>query len=161
MADDNVHFNTKHGQARRGKKTPEYATWVRIKTRCSNPKLHNFRYYGGKGIKVCDRWINGEDGKSGFECFLEDMGPRPSKDHTIDRKDSNKDYEPDNCKWATHKEQQNNTSYNVPITYKGETHNLGEWATILGLKYTTLHRRLTALGWTIEEAFTSPIVHTE
>jgi len=102
----------------------EYKIWAGMKSRCSdikNPK------YGGRGIKVCDRWINS------FENFLNDMGCRPSKNYSIERIDVNGNYEPDNCRWATTLEQANNTRYSVRLTYKGRTQTLSEWARELGV----------------------------
>jgi hypothetical protein len=80
---------------------PEYTAFNSIKQRCYNPKNPGFKWWGGRGIKVCDRWL----GKDGFKNFLKDMGFRPSKDHSIDRINNDGNYEPVNCRWATVEEQ--------------------------------------------------------
>jgi len=114
----------------------EYNTWIHIKMRCLNPKNQDYKYYGGRGIKVCDRWLES------FDNFLEDMGPRPSKKHSVDRKEVNGDYTPDNCKWATTKEQARNRRDNKWLTYKGETKLLTDWAKHLKISHTTLINRI-------------------
>lgn len=86
----------KHGHSRKGCKSRTYRIWAGMLTRCRNPKHKDYRYYGGKGITVCDRWHS-------FEYFLEDMGEAPSG-MTIDRIDSDKGYNPGNCRWLDHVE---------------------------------------------------------
>lgn len=99
-----VHFNTKHGHSRSGRQTPEYFAWRNMLNRCYNEGVDSFPLYGGRGIAVCERW----QGERGFENFLADMGPRPSAQHSIDRRESDGNYEPDNCRWATRIEQARN-----------------------------------------------------
>lgn len=134
---------TKHGKT----KTLEYRTWRTIKQRCHNEKHSHYSYYGGRGIKVCDRWMKS------FENFLIDMGKKPSIKHTIDRKNSNGNYTPKNCRWATRKEQMNNTSWNVFIKYKGVTKSQTEWSELLGLHYNTIKYRLRN-KWPMDKVLT-------
>jgi hypothetical protein len=95
--------NTTHGDSRRnGKRTPEYQAWTGMIKRCSNPSEIGFRHYGGRGIKVCERW------RHSFPNFLADMGRKPSPKHSIERNDNDGNYEPSNCRWATQKEQIHN-----------------------------------------------------
>jgi len=94
-----IKYSTTHNMSR----SPENICWINIKGRCSNKKRSDYKYYGGRGITVCDEWYNS------FETFYKDMGPRPSKNHSIDRIDSEKGYSKENCRWATKSEQVINT----------------------------------------------------
>jgi hypothetical protein len=98
-----------HGLARLGKQHPLLGTWKNMIARCYRTSVKEYPRYGGRGITVCDRWRFGEQGKHGFECFIEDMGPKPSPRHSIDRIENNGGYESSNCRWATPKEQNLNT----------------------------------------------------
>lgn len=133
-----VKVNTTHGHS----KTKEYRIWAGIKTRCGTPSATGFADYGGRGIKMCERWRDGTAEKSAFECFLEDMGPRPSPGHSIERDDTNGDYEPSNCRWATRIEQNRNARSNIYYTHNGETRLLVEWAEKFGLKINTARSRV-------------------
>lgn len=91
-----------HGNAVRGKESLAYKSWNMMKQRCLNPRTTSYENYGGRGITICQRWIDS------FEAFLEDMGPRPSRSFSIDRIQNHLGYEPGNCRWATRREQQLN-----------------------------------------------------
>lgn len=134
--------NYKHGERRL--MTPEYAVWVSMKNRCANK---NNKYYGGKGISVCERWV------LSFVDFLKDMGRRPSTKHTIERRDGNGDYAPRNCMWATKKEQANNRKSNRMITIDKKTKTLSQWCDDCGVKWSTARARIDEHGWDIKEAF--------
>lgn len=114
----------------------EYKVWDAMRQRCSNPKNSHYDNYGGRGITVCDEWMQS------FEAFYRDMGPRPSPRHTIDREDNDGNYEPGNCRWITQKEQTNNTRRNLNFTYKGETKTLKEWSETLGFNYHNVKYRI-------------------
>jgi hypothetical protein len=113
----------KHG----GSRSAEYRIWAGMKNRCLDKSNIKFNRYGGRGIMVCHKWLNS------FEAFLFDMGQRPTSKHSIDRMDNNGNYEPSNCRWATSKEQANNTSTNVLLTINGITKPLSIWAAEYGL----------------------------
>lgn len=100
----------------------EYKTWINIKKRCYNQKMTGYKLYGGRGIKVCDRWL------ISYVNFLKDMGKKPGVEYSIDRINNNGNYEPKNCRWATKKQQSNNTRKNIKYTFKGLTKSITEWA---------------------------------
>jgi hypothetical protein len=107
LVSDMVKSGTHHNRTHGGTRTKVYSVWWLMICRCYTPSTAAYRYYGARGIKVCDRWRYGENGKSGFECFTVDMGPRP-EGLWLDRIDNDGNYEPGNCRWATPKEQMNN-----------------------------------------------------
>lgn len=135
---------TTHGM--RGTRT--YDTWRGIKGRCLNKDDKAYLDYGGRGVTVCDHWLK-------FENFFADMGVRP-EGLTIDRKDNDGDYTPENCRWATQKEQCNNRRNNRIIEYNGEKKTLTAWAEFIGIGWSTLHQRLEK-GWSVERALTTPL----
>lgn len=125
--------------------TAEHNAWRNMRRRCytkSNPIYH---LYGGRGIRVCDRW------NESFLNFLEDMGPRPSTRHTLERVNNNRGYGPENCCWATMKEQHRNTRRNRFVSFQGERLTLADWAQRKGLHPATLHSRLRR-GWPLAKA---------
>lgn len=134
----------KHGHARAGRCHPEYGLWQSMRTRCNNPKVRAYSYYGGRGIRVCDRWDD-------FTAFLADMGPRP-KGATLDRIDPDGPYAPDNCRWATIKEQRLNQKRVVRYSYRGESLSMSELSEKYGVNFWLLRSRLEVGQWTIEQA---------
>lgn len=131
-------------------KTIEHRTWLSMNSRCTNINVPEYAHYGGRGIKVCERW------KNSFEAFLEDMGPRPSNKHSIDRFPNNDgNYEPGNCRWATRQEQDNNKRTNRLFTFYGKTLTLTLWAEISQVDRRTVMARLKR-GWSEKEAFWRP-----
>lgn len=117
--------------------TPEYWCWAHIKSRCYNISDNAYYNYGGRGIKVCERWLNS------FEIFLEDMGLRPSPLHSIDRfPDVNGDYKPSNCRWATILEQNRNQRKNKLIEFNGEFMLLVDWSKRFGVNSGRISRCL-------------------
>lgn len=131
---------------------PDFNVFCAILTRCNNPNEPNYHRYGGRGIKVCDKWVNG-----GFWEFIADMGPRPTPQHSIDRIDVNGDYCPENCRWATDKEQGRNRRNNVRLTYKGETLSMSELAEKIGMNYKTFRSRIYK-GWDVDRAVNTPAI---
>lgn len=130
-------------------KLPEHKVWRGIWWRCTTKDPDAYRVYGSRGITVCERW-------KVFHNFYEDMGPRPTPKHTIERRNTNGNYEPSNCYWATQKVQQRNRRNNRHLTLNGETRVLAAWAEETGIARTTIFQRLRA-GWSIERALTTPV----
>lgn len=137
--------NHRHGKTF----TPEYETWCAIKRRCYSPKSQYFRLYGGKGIKVCERWLES------FENFFADMGPRPSGKQSIDRIDGEKGYSPDNCRWATSAEQSRNKNNNHWLEIDGRRMIVQDWSKESGIGYCTIIMRIKA-GWPTKLAVFAP-----
>lgn len=129
-------------------KSKLYQCWLNMKSRCYYPNNTEYKNYGGRGIKVCDEWI---DDYSNFKDWATNSGYEECL--TIDRIDVNKNYEPSNCRWVDMKVQGNNTTRNHYITYNGKTQSMQLWAEELDIPYTTLRKRLNSLDWTVEEAF--------
>lgn len=135
-----------HGESDAG----EYKLWRGMLGRCLNNKIKQFKDYGGRGIGVCDRWLNS------YENFLSDMGRRPSSGHSLDRINNDSGYSPENCRWATKLQQARNTRRNRFLNHCGEVRTISEWAELTGLSSRLISDRLT-LGWTINEALTTPV----
>lgn len=147
-------MRTKHGKCH----TRLYETYRSMLDRCNVPTAHEYENYGGRGIKVCDEWLD-------FENFYEWAMANGYDENakrgqcTLDRIDVNGDYEPSNCRFVSMKMQQRNRRNNVLITYNGETHCMSEWAEIAGLKYVTFCHRIKA-GWSMEDAMNKPLLYT-
>lgn len=127
--------------------TPTYKAWDGMIQRCTNPNDAKYSDYGGRGISICDRWRV-------FSNFLEDMGVKP-EGYELERMDNNRGYNPENCKWATRKEQNRNKRNSRLLTLGDETLCVTEWADRVGINYNTIIERL-GRGWSVEKALTTP-----
>ena len=143
---------SKMGRAKRThgmSKSREYAAWARAIGRCSREDDKAYRYYGGRGIRVCDEW------QDSFEAFFAHIGPRPSSAHTLDRIDVNGNYEPGNVKWSTITEQLRNTTKTFWVDFRGKRMSLAEVAEVTGVPYPRIKNRLLA-GWPVDDAVFRP-----
>lgn len=132
-------MNEQHNKTR----TSTYTSWYSMKHRCLNENSVDYKHYGGRGIIVCPTWI------SSFNTFYNDMGERPSMNHSIDRINNNKGYNKNNCKWSTHKEQNRNRRDTLYILYKNDSKSLAEWCDILNLDYKKVYKKIKQ-GKTLE-----------
>lgn len=132
----------------KGAKHPLWDLWCGMIARCENPNHVGYANYGGRGIAVCQRWKD-------FVAFTSDVGARPAG-FSLDRLDTNGNYEPGNFRWATPREQSLNTSRNVHLTLDGERATVSQWAEKLGVDQRTLNRR-RALGWSEYDVLTVPV----
>lgn len=137
----------KHGLS----SSPEHRVWAGMLDRCGNENNKFYYRYGGRGIRVCERW----HGVDGFVNFLADMGEKPGPEFSIERKNNDGDYEPGNCCWATRLEQNNNTSRNRVVEYRGKTQTVSQWARECGISESCLRNRLKA-GWPLSRAISGP-----
>lgn len=141
-----------HGESKKKGSGSLYVTWQSMMSRCYNPNASGYALYGGRGISVCERWR----GKGGFINFRADMGRRPPGT-TLDRVDTNGNYEPGNCRWGTAKEQGRNKRTNRLIAFNGRTQTLVEWSEECGISTAVIRYRLKR-GWGIEQALTTPLI---
>jgi hypothetical protein len=140
----------KHGQY----KTLTFKSWSAAKSRCFNPRNPAWPDYGGRGITMCERWRNS------FEAFLADVGPRPSRAHSIDRYPNNDgNYEPGNVRWTLSRGQNNNRRNTRYVESNGERRTIADLARQVGILTVTLHNRLVRDGWSVERALTTPVRH--
>ena len=126
-----------------------FRLWHAMRARCKYPSQASYKHYGGKGIRICERW---ED----YSLFLADLGPCPDG-YSLDRLDSNGHYEPSNCRWTTMKTQQRNRTNNQVLTFNGKSQPIAAWAEEIGLKQKTLRARIFDYGWSLEEALTKKL----
>lgn len=142
----------RHGESRHSgpgrQRSREWIAWMSMRQRCLNSKHKSYKDYGGRGISICERWGR-------YENFLCDMGRRPSVRHTLERKDVDGDYCPENCCWATGKQQCRNRRNNKLVEFGGQTKCLSEWAEIYGVTFHLLYDRLKR-GWSFERAIATP-----
>lgn len=139
-------------------RSPEYDAHQNMIQRCYNSKHKHWHNYGERGITVCDGWIGGDGAIDGFECFLRDMGKRPSSKHTLDRKDNDAEYSKRNCHWVTRQENQNNRRNTIWVTYRGERMPLADAARLAGSIVSS--RQASARvqnGWSTERAVETPL----
>lgn len=128
-----------------------YPTWRDMIIRCNDPNSNIYKYYGGRGISICDEWYD----YNNFKMWCEDTKNDPNT--TLDRIDVNGNYCPENCRWATKKEQARNKRNNIVIEYFGEIHTLVEWCEIFGLPYNVIQQRITRSGWDFWKAISTPL----
>lgn len=128
-----------------------YLTWKMMRNRCNNPNGNDWNRYGGRGIKVCERWND-------FWTFVDDVWPSFKEGLSLGRIDNDKGYFPENCEWQTWHEQGLNTKRNRLVTIRGETHPLDVWVRMCGLPYATVRDRIVTLNWDPEKAITAPVV---
>lgn len=139
-----MHHSYKHGLTNH----PLYQTWYSMVQRCTNKRWHNFSNYGGRGITVCERWLD-------VRSFVRDLPPRPPG-MTLERKNNNGPYNRRNCVWATRKVQLRNKRTNRLIRFRGRTQTIAGWAEELNLPYGKLYNRVATHGWTMRRAIAAP-----
>lgn len=132
--------------------SPTRKSYQNMKTRCLNPNREHASRYIGRGITICPRWL----GVDGFKNFVSDMGERPVG-MTLERKDNNNGYDPENCCWATWRQQFNNRCHTHKIYFQGKTQSITMWAKEKGLTRDAIGLRLRVLGWTVEDALNIPL----
>jgi hypothetical protein len=137
------HPNYRHGS----EENPEYQSWRHMIQRCNNPNDIGFKYYGGRGIKVCEKW------RGSFESFLSDMGRKPDG-ATIERINNDGDYEPSNCRWVSNFDQQSNRRNNRKITFNGRTLTHSQWGRELGISRDLIGQRIRRDKLSPEKALT-------
>ncbi len=145
LSEERGKSSIKHGLT----KHPLFNIWNAMMQRCYNSKHKHYKHYGGRGITVCENWHNPKN-------FIDDMSPRPNNLELDRFPDNNGNYEPENCRWATEKQQMNNFRRNRWIEFNGERRTLTDWARKIGIKENTLIYRLDIVKWSLEKALTTP-----
>ncbi len=140
----------RHGEAKKNKQSVEHMIWSGMKARCFNPNNKEFANYGGRGITVCERW------RDSFEAFVEDVGRRPSPEHTLDRIENTGPYDISNVRWATRVEQSRNKRTTHYLELDGQRKCIRDWSLETGINELTLHWRIKS-GWSVERALTEPV----
>lgn len=138
-------YETTHGESVKGSVTAEYRIWQGMKNRCYNLKSKDYKYYGKRGIKICESWLNS------YETFLKDMGRRTTQNHTIDRIDPNKDYSPENCRWIPNEEQVNTRRSTILYEYNGQLLTLNKIAEQLNVSKGWFRKKANQDNMTLEE----------
>ena len=141
MRQRNSETHRSHGRSA----TTEYSIWTNMKDRCLNAKGIAYKDWGGRGITLCDEWAGS------FEKFYQDMGPRPSPEHELDRENNDGPYCKANCRWAVKLVQANNKRNNVHVTINGETLTVAQWSRVSGVRDNVIHKRLKR-GWSAHDA---------
>jgi hypothetical protein len=142
-----LHRYERHGM----RHTALYGIWSKAKGRCETPSDAAYYKYGGRGIVMCDRW------SASFSAFAADMGPRPTSSHTLERKDNDGPYSPDNCIWATRRDQANNRRLNRIIEVDGRRMTAMQWQRETGIHESLIRARIDRLGWTPRDAVTRKV----
>ncbi len=141
----------RHGHARKGRPTAEYKAWQNMIDRCYSEKNIGFRNYGGRGIRVCKSW------RESFCNFLKDVGLKPHPELTLDRKNTNGNYFPKNCRWADRVMQRRNRRDSQFYELNGEKKTLSEWASLYRISYDVAWDRIHKLGWILQDALSTPV----
>lgn len=141
-----------HGHSLGYSPTPTYCSWIQMRQRCLNPNNPDYKYYGGRGITICETWNT-------FDIFLLDMGEKP-KEASLDRIDNNGNYCKLNCRWATKLEQARNRRDNLYVMFRGTSTSLSELSDLCGLAPKILRSRIFDSGWSVEKAISTPIYRT-
>jgi len=132
-------------------RTATFRSWADMRSRCLNENSKHYHRYGGRGIKICDRWLES------FDNFLTDMGEKPES-LTLERVNNDGNYTPENCLWATRQEQAINRNTTKFIKFRGEKKTLRQWAEYYNLKTITLYSRIHCYGWSLKQALNKPVL---